>query len=109
LTHERQDSSGFIVMVIIKGAKMLLTYSKNMNEEKRFFIDGDNVRWVRSFIEKDIEWDYSTTHLVVSMKNNMNKPTSPSDVMVQSVNVKDMFDTLKNAQLEIIRRERFGK
>jgi hypothetical protein len=80
---------------------------KNMNNEKRFFIDGDKVRWIKCFIEKNIEWDYHSTHLVVSMDNNLNSASRPSDVMVQSVNTKDMFNTLEEAQFEIIRRERF--
>jgi hypothetical protein len=81
-------------------------------EEKRFFIvkDNDNnlsIRWVHTFIRKDIEWDTMNTHLVVSMKNNFNSPTGPKDCLIENVDVKNFFATEKDAKIEILLRERF--
>jgi FKBP-type peptidyl-prolyl cis-trans isomerase 2 len=77
---------------------------------KLFFITKENtVRWIKVFITKDIQWDNGTTHLVVSMHNNLNEANRPSDVKIENVRPQDCFGTVKEAQLEIMRRERFEK
>lgn len=79
-----------------------------MEKEKLWFIaEGDTVRWVKIFINKNISWDNGITHLVVSMNNNLNSAVRPSDVKVENVNIKNFFETKRDAQFEIIRRERF--
>lgn len=79
-----------------------------MEKKKRFFITKENkVRWVKVFITENISWDDGRTHLVVSMDNNFNEANRPSDCKIESVDVKDFYDTLKEAQIEILRRERF--
>ncbi len=78
--------------------------------EKRFFITSQNtVRWIKVFITKYIQCDDATTHLIVSMNNNQNEANQPSDCKIESVEPRDCFETLKEAQLEIIRRERFER
>ena len=78
-------------------------------ENKRWFIaDKNNVRWVKCFITENLEWDNCFTHLVVSMNNNFNQATGVKDVMVESIDIKNFFATMKEAQMEIIRRERFN-
>jgi hypothetical protein len=81
-------------------------------QEKRFFIiknvnNNLSIRWVHTFIKKDIKWDTKNTHLVVSMKNNFNVPTSPEDCLIENIDVKDFFATEKDAKIEILLRERF--
>ena len=77
---------------------------------KKFFITKDNkVRWVKVFITENIEWDDGKTHLVVSMENNLNEANRPSDCKIESIDVGEFFETLKEAQYEIIRKERFEK
>lgn len=74
---------------------------------KRWFIYKGKVRWIHTFINHDIHWDDGKTHLVFSMENSYNEPHRPNDGVIESVNVKDCFLSLKDAQDEIIRRERF--
>jgi hypothetical protein len=77
---------------------------------KRFFITKENtVRWIHTFIREDISWDNGKTHLVFSMKNNLNSPDRPSDGLVESVDVGDCYETLEMAQMAILVRERFNK
>lgn len=81
-----------------------------MDKEKRWFIsDEKEVRWVHTFITKDEKFDDGTIHLVVSMENELNQPCRPDDVAIESVDINDFFHTEKEAQLEIIRQERFDK
>lgn len=80
-----------------------------MENEKKWFIAEDNtVRWVKVFININIRWDNGQTHLVVSMNNDLNAAHRPSDVKVESVDTKNFFKSKQEAQMEIIRRERFG-
>jgi len=79
-----------------------------MSEFNRFFIIKGKVRWVKKFIRMNVEFDYKTTHLVVSMDNSLNNPTGPNDCLIESINVKDFFNTKREAQLELIIRERFN-
>jgi len=81
-----------------------------MPNEKRWFITKKGeIRWVKCFITENIEWDNGITHLVVSMHNNLNEANRVSDVSIESADIKDFFPNLKDAQMEIIRRERFEK
>ena len=80
-----------------------------MIKEKKWFINENNeIRWVCQFVSKNIEYDYSTTHIVVSMANNLNSPYLKG-CLLEEVNTKDFFETKKECQFEIIRRERFDK
>lgn len=84
--------------------------SEMVAREKRFFITKNNtVRWVKQFITKNISWDSGKTHLVVSMNNNLNEANRATDCKVESADVNDFFETERDAQLEIFRRERFEK
>ena len=77
-------------------------------EDKRWFItEDDKVRWVKCFITKDIEWDSNSTHLIVSMENELNEANGVKDVEVESIDIRNFFTLKQNAQMEIIRRERF--
>lgn len=76
---------------------------------ERWFIKDGKVRWIKTFINADIHWDNGKTHLVFSMDNSYNEPHRPNDGTVESVDTKDCFLTQKEAQMEIIRRERFEK
>jgi len=79
-----------------------------MKEEKRWFItkDGKSVNWVQSYIRKNISYDNGTNHCVVAMDNNCNYPDAYG-CRIEEVNIKDFFNSVKEAQMEIIRRERF--
>ena len=74
----------------------------------RWFItkDGKNVHWVQSYIKKNIEYDNKINHCIVAMDNNFNSP-GKFGCRIEEINIKDFFSTEKEAQLEIIRRERF--
>lgn len=79
-------------------------------EDKRFFIAKDNeIRWIKVFITQNVEFDNHTEHIVVSMGNNLNAATSPKDCLIEGVDIKDCFGSVREAQLEIIIRERFDK
>jgi len=74
-----------------------------------FIDDKGKVRWVHTFIEKNIEWDNCTTHLIVSMENNLNQPCRVNELKVESIDTENFFETEKETQMEILRRERFDK
>ena len=77
-------------------------------KEKRWFIteDNKNVHWVQSYIRKDIEYDNIFNHCIVAMDNNLNLPDKYG-CRIEEINARNFFITEKEAQLEIIRRERF--
>jgi len=78
--------------------------------EKRWFItkDGENVHWVQSYIRKYIEYDNNTNHCIVAMENDLNCPDAYG-CRIEEIDANDFFDSKKEAQNEIIRRERFGR
>lgn len=79
-------------------------------EEKKWFISKDSeTRWVKVFINKNIKWDHCGTHLVVSMDSDLNEAHKLNDVRVESIDIKNFFNTKEESQMEIIRRERFEK
>ena len=79
-----------------------------MKEEKRWFItkDGKEVHWVQSYIREYINYDFDTNHCIVAMKNSLNAPDAHG-CSIKEINIKDFFNSVKEAQMEIIRRERF--
>lgn len=82
-------------------------------KEKRWFISCNNeIRWVHTFVRKNIKYDYNTTHLVVSMDNDLNDAWfngKGDGCILEEINIKHFFDTKRDCEMEIIRRERFGK
>ena len=78
--------------------------------EKRFFITKEHtIRWVKVFITKNIQWDDGKTHLVVSMNNEFNEANRPYDCKIESIEVDNLFKTRRDAEIEILRIERFKK
>ncbi len=87
---------------------------KEMDEKKWFITKDDDgkskVRWAKLFIRKDIEWDCDKiTHLIVSMHNNLNAPSGTNDCKIESIQAKNFFRKREEAEIEIMRRERFGE
>lgn len=79
-----------------------------MPKEKWFITkDGKDVRWIHTFINYNIIWDNGRTHLVFSMSNDCNSPHGANDGMIESISTKDCFLTKREAQQEILIRERF--
>ena len=84
---------------------------KTMEEKRWFMNDKNEVRWVHTFIRKNIEYDNGMTHLVVSMPNNLNKAwinNKGGGCILEEISIKNFFPTKEACQIEIIRRERFG-
>lgn len=84
-----------------------------MEQVKKWFINDKNeVRWVHTFIRINIEYDNDITHLVVSMKNNLNEAwinNKGDGCILEEIKTKNFFSTKEDCQIEIIRRERFEK
>jgi len=82
-----------------------------MEIEKRWFVNSKKeVRWVHTFVRKDIEYDNDITHLVVSMDNNLNPAwinNKGDGCVLEEESTKNFFPSERDCQMEIIRRERF--
>ena len=63
--------------------------------------------YVVSVIKKNIEYDNETNHLVVTMENSYNEPDERGCTL-EEININDFFETEKEAQTEILIRERFN-
>lgn len=77
---------------------------------KQWYITADqkDVRYIKTFIEQDIVYDGGIVqHLCVTMRDSNNRPTHPTEVVVEVVDAKNLYSTKKEAQWEIMRRERF--
>ena len=75
---------------------------------KWFIAKNSEVRFVLAVIRKDIEFDYTVSSLVVSMDNNLNQPCLSNCKLEEIDHDEQLYISKKDAQIEIIRRERFG-
>jgi len=83
-----------------------------MNEKRWFINDKGQIRWVHTFIRKHIQHDDGTSHLVVSMNNNLNGAwinDKGDGCILEYADIKSFFPSKEACQMEIIRRERFEK
>lgn len=73
---------------------------------KRWFItDKKEIRYIHTVLKKD---DEAAVLFVVSMANNYNCPCY-ANTKLEYANYSNCFESLKECQFEIIRRERFEK
>jgi hypothetical protein len=79
-----------------------------ISDDKRYVIAGNKVKYVCKFLRKYIEYDNKTTNLAVTMENSYNQPCV-SNTKIEEYDVDDFFMNEHDAQMEIIRRERFEK
>ncbi len=75
---------------------------------KRWCINKENeIRYVSTFVREHINYDYKTTHLVVTMDNQHNPPCLKG-CRLEEIDSNSFFETKKECQIEILIRERFN-
>lgn len=77
------------------------------DKEKRWFLtENDDIRWAHTFLKEE-DYEGMISYLVVSMDNNFNGVGLSAKI--EEIEAKRFFKTQREAQLEILIKERFNK